>query len=317
MGEAERPDGTVLRRWRLNHILLGIILFILITLPIFASQFVLLLLTEIFIFSLFAVSFYVLLGYGGMLSFGHAAYYGIGAYTCALLLTKAELSVGLGILIAPFVTALAGIIIGWFCIRLTRLYFAMLTMAFGQLVWAVVFKSRFTGAGDGIVGIPAGSILKSTTNYYYFVGIILLVTFLLIQMLGRSCFGLALQASRDNIDRAKFVGLNVKRHQLIAFTIAAFFAGLAGALLAVMNRAVFPDLLYWTYSGEVLVVSLLGGIGTLYGPILGTTILTLLAKYIADYTIYWGFILGILLTVIVIFMPGGITGFIRKQLERL
>jgi branched-chain amino acid transport system permease protein len=304
----------MLGRWRLSHILLSIVLLILIVLPVFASRFALLLSTEIFILSLFALSFYVLLGYGGMLSFGHAAYYGIGAYTCALLLTKAQLPVGLGILIAPLVASLSGIIIGWFCIRLTRLYFAMLTMAFSQLVWAVVFKSRFTGAGDGIVGIPAGSLIGPMTNYYYFVGIILMITFFLIRMLGKSPFGLALQASRDNYERTEFIGLNVKRHQLVTFTIGAFFAGLAGALFAIMNRAVFPDLLYWTNSGEVLVISLLGGVGTLYGPILGAAILTLLGKYIADYTIYWGFILGIILTIIVIFMPGGITGFVRKQL---
>jgi branched-chain amino acid transport system permease protein len=291
------------------------ILILLAALPIYVPRYVVWLATEALIFGLFANGLNLLLGYGGLISFGHAAYFGIGGYACTLLLKKAGLSMGLGIAFAPLITALGALIIGWFCVRLASLYFAMLTMAFAQLIWAIVFKLHFFGAQDGIVGIPVPSNFVSPVNYYYLVLGIVTACYLIFLIIVNSPFGQMLKAARENEERARFIGLNVRRHRLIAFVISGAFSGLAGALFVLMNRTCFPEMVYWNYSGEVIVICLLGGTSLPIGPTVGAWVVVFLRKFITDFTFHWPLILGIILGLVVLCIPGGITGFVRDRIK--
>ena len=292
------------------------LLLVLILLPAITPEHTIWLATEAIIFSLFAISLNILLGYGGMISFGHAAYFAVGGYACALLLKDAGVPMGLSIFLSPFISALIALVFGWFCVRVTHLYFALLTMAFAQLIWAFVFKSSFTGAQDGIIGIPLSSTFYSTTNYYYLVLGIVVISILLITIIVNSPFGQMLKASRENEQRTRFIGLNVRWHRLAAFVIAGFFAGLAGALLVLLNRGVFPEIAYWTVSGEVLLMCLLGGTDFLLGPAVGAWALVFLRKYVTDYITSWELVLGAILIFIVLLMPQGIAGLGNQVVKR-
>ncbi len=187
--------------------------------------------TEMIIMALFAMSLNLILGLGGMVSFGHAAFFGVGAYTVALLMKKAGWPLYLALPAAPVVAALVAAVVGWFCVRRLGLYFAILTLAFSQLLYMIVFQwYSLTGGDDGIHGIPRPEVLNST-NYYLFCLILFLICFMLMRMIVNSSFGLSIRTIRENMERAKFIGINVKRYQLINFTIAGAFAGLAGGLL--------------------------------------------------------------------------------------
>jgi branched-chain amino acid transport system permease protein len=244
------------------------------------------------------MSLNLVVGHGGLFQFHHAVFYGLGAYTVALMLTKTSLPMWLGFIAGPIVAALVGLLIGWFCVRLTRLYFGMLQISLGSLIWAIVFRwYSFTGGDDGIHGIPMPPMLSSLNNAYYFILIILVVCLIGLYLILQSPFGRTLQAIRDNPQRCEAVGINVRRHQLMAIVIATFFAGVAGVLFVVLEGSVFPDLLFWVLSLEIFIMCLLGGWFTFAGPMLGAAIMVALRTFVGIYTEYWTLILGVILTI--------------------
>ncbi|HYB20008.1 MAG TPA: branched-chain amino acid ABC transporter permease, partial [Thermodesulfobacteriota bacterium] len=218
-----------------------------------------------------------------------------------------------GFAAGPILAAIVGLIIGWFCVRLTQLYFGMLQISLGSLIWAVVYRwYKFTGGDDGIHGIPMPQFLSSLNASYYFILSILGLSFVLLYLILKSPFGSTLQAIRDNPQRCEAVGINVRGHQLQAMVIGTFFAGVAGVLFVVLERSVFPDLLFWVLSLEVFIMCLLGGWFTFAGPMLGAGITVALRTFVGKYTEYWTLILGVLLILLIFFLPEGVMGYFLK-----
>lgn len=282
------------------------------------TEFWILFFTEVFIWSLFAVAFNLLMGYTGLVSFGQAAYLGIGGYTTGLLLKKiAGFPFALGFIAAPVVSALAALVIGYFCIRLTHIYFAMLTLAFSQIVYFTAFKwYSFTGGDNGLIGVPVPAWVQDPTftNYYRFVLAVCTLGIFLLWRIVNSPFGKTLTAIRENPERAGFIGIDVKRYQLYAFMIAGAFSGLAGALITLNERSVYPDLAFWTRSTQVLLMSILGGVYTFAGPIIGALLLLFMdADITQDYPEIWQLFLGAVLVLILYGLPGGIVGFMQSR----
>jgi branched-chain amino acid transport system permease protein len=296
--------------------LIAVVLIMLILLPAFLPRFYTYIIALIFVTSLLAMSLNLVLGYGMIFQFHHAVFYGVGAYTIALILTKTSLPAWFGFVAAPLVAALAGLLIGWFCVRLTRLYFGMLQISLGSLLWAIVFRwYTLTGGDDGIHGIAMPGFLSSLISNYYFILFVLVICLAVIYMIIKSPFGQTLQAIRDNPERCEAVGINVKRHQLKAIVIATFFAGVAGVLFVVLERSVFPDLLFWVLSLEICIMCLLGGWFTFGGPIVGAAVIVSLRTFIGIFTEYWTLILGIILILLIFFLPEGIMGFFQEQFK--
>jgi branched-chain amino acid transport system permease protein len=258
------------------------------------------------------MSLNMVVGYGGMFQFHHAVFYGVGAYAVALMLTKTSMPVWIGFMVGPVVAAVTGLIIGWFCVRLTRLYFGMLQISLGSLIWAIVFRwYSFTGGDDGIHGVPMPPLISSLNSSYYFILIIFVLCLVLMYMIIKSPFGSTLQAIRDNSQRCEAVGINVRRYQLGGIVVATFFAGVAGVLFVVLERSVFAEMLFWVLSLEIFIMCLLGGWFTFAGPILGAAITVALRTFVGKYTEYWTLILGVMLILVIFFLPEGVMGFFQ------
>jgi len=297
--------------------------------PWLGSRFHTFLATEIVILALFAVSLNLLLGYTGLVSFGHAAYFGIGAYTCAILMKTHGVPFPLAFAAAGAMAAAFAVVFGFFCVRSTRIYFAMLTLAFAQIVWAVCFKwNSVTGGEQGLSNVPYPDLsflaalpvlgsLRTADHYFLLVMLVAGVCFFVLHRIVRSPFGRILTAIRENPERAQFVGINVRAYQVAAFAIAGAFAGVAGALFGIFNRGVFPDFAYWSKSAEVLIMAILGGIGSFWGPAIGAAALTLLNHQISSFTQYWPLVLGVVLIVLLFAFPGGVTGTLAALRARL
>lgn len=293
---------------------LVILILLLLLLPLSESRFYVFLGTDILIMGLFAVSLNLLLGYTGLVSFGQAAYFGVGAYTCALLMKKASIAFPISFAAAGVFGAMAACIIGFFCIRLTKIYFAMLTLAFSQIVWAIAFKwNSLTGGDTGLIGVSFPAHLDSPTRFYYFTLVVVVLSLYFLRKLVNSPFGRILTTIRENPERTEFIGINVKLFQLIAFMISGFFAAIAGALFGIFNHSIFPDFIFWPQSAEVLIMSLLGGIYNFFGPLVGAAVLLYLRMQVTSFTQYWPLILGTILALILFFFPGGIVGFLKNQ----
>lgn len=305
--------GVVEQRW------LGLslaTLAILLILPPLVRPFYVYVLASIFVTALLAMSLNLALGYGGLYQFHHGVFYGVGAYAVALMLTRSSLPAWVGFLAGPIVASIVGLLIGWFCVRLTQLYFAMLQISLGSLVWAIVFRwYSFTGGDDGIHGIPVPSILSPLRNSYYFTLIVFSVCLLFLYLIVKSPFGATLQAIRDNPQRCEAIGVNVRRHQLMAIVIASFFAGVAGVLFVVLERSVFPDLLFWVLSLEIFIMCLLGGWFTFLGPVLGAAITVALRTFVGRYTDYWTLVLGVILILLIFFLPEGVLGYVLGKFK--
>lgn len=276
--------------------------------------------TEMIITGLFAMSLNLILGFGGMVSFGHAAFFGVGAYTVALLMKKASVPLYLALMAAPVTAAIVAAIIGWFCVRLIGLYFAILTLAFSQLLYMIVFQwYTFTGGDDGIHGIPRPEFL-GPIGYYLLCLAIFLVCFLLMRMIVNSAFGLSIRTIRENMERAKFIGINVRRYQWINFIIAGAFAGLAGGLLCELNRFAQTEFLHWSKSAEPILGSLVGGMYSLAGPAVGSALLMFLKIVLQQMhrsmVEMWAIVLGSILLVVVLFAPGGLASLYDKLFHK-
>lgn len=245
--------------------------------PWAGSRFYTFIATDVAILALFALSLNLLLGYTGLVSFGHAAYFGIGAYTCAISMKTLGLPFWLGFPAAGVMGGLFALVFGFFCVRLTKIYFAMLTLAFAQIVWAVCFKwNGVTGGEQGMPNVPypdldwIGAIpglggFRVGDRFYFLTLVLVTLAILALRRIVRSPFGRILTVIRENPERAEFIGIDVRRYQLAAFAVAGAFAGLAGALFGIFNRGVFPDFAYWTKSAEVLIMTILGGMGHFWG----------------------------------------------------
>lgn len=306
---AKASKGKILSYLGLGLACIGIL--ILLVLPTMVPPYYSYLLATIFTTALLATSLNLVLGYGGLLHLHHGVFYGIGAYTVAIIMTKTSWPFALAVILGPLMAAVIAFVIGWFCVRLRGLYFGMLTLALGQLVWAIVYRwNALTNGDNGIHAIPVPDFLTSINSVYYTTLLVLLVSLVILNMITKSPFGLTLLATRDNPVRSESLGINVKRHRLIAFVIAGFFAGLAGVLFVLIERSVAPSLLYWDKSAEVLIMCLMGGLTVFLGPTLGAAILVLLSMIVGLYTEYWLLVLGILLLVLVLFLPQGILGYL-------
>lgn len=285
----------------------------LLTAPLFLSRFYIYFFALILVTGLLATSLNVVLGFGGMYQFHHAVFYGVGAYCVALMITKTNLPAFVGFVVGPVVAAILAVLMGLICVRLTKLYFGMLQLSLGSLVWALVFKwYSFTGGDDGIHGIPLPSFVSSINGSYYFTLIVTGVCLILMYTIVNSPFGRIFLAIRDNPERSESIGVNVKRHQLVGQAIAGFFAGIAGVLFVTVEGSVFPDLLFWTLSLEILIMCLLGGWYTFLGPMLGATIIVTLRTWVNVYTEYWTLVLAIILMLLIYFLPEGVLGYFLR-----
>ena len=285
--------------------------------PLVISEFYLAILCEALVMSLLALSFNLLFGYMGQLSFGQAAFYGLGGYAVAMLMTKVHLNFWLSLAAGILLPAIIGLIVGYFCVRLRGIYFAILTLAFGQLIFFIVFKwHNFTGGDDGIQGVFPPEFLKSQTNYYYFLLIVFLLSAFVLWKIIHSPFGQTIISMRENSERTEFLGINIARYQLITFVIAAAFAGLAGAIWVPFYRSVAPSYLTWIKSGEPVMAAILGGPSLFFGPILGMFIMTFFHAWVLGFTVYWPVVMGALILAVIFFLPGGILGFIQEKVNQ-
>ena len=278
--------------------------------PFVISEFYLAILGEALIMSLLALSFNLLFGYMGQLSFGQAAFYGLSGYTVAMLLTRIHFNFWLSLLAGILMASVIGLIIGFFCVRLRGIYFSILTLAFGQLLFFVIYKWHdFTGGDDGIQGVFPPELLKSPVNYYFFILVIFVCATFILWRIVNSPFGYTLKSMRENPERTEFLGIHIARYQLMAFVVAAAYAGLAGALWAPFYRSMAPSSLFWIKSGEPVMAAILGGPSLFFGPILGMFIMTFFHAWVLGFTVFWPVVMGALILIIIFLLPGGILGF--------
>ena len=290
----------------------GLVAVALAVAPLALPPFFLQLLTEIAIVGLFATAFNLLMGFGGMVSFGHAAYFALGAYAPALLVKRAGFPMLLALPSAPVVAAAGALLFGFFIVRLSHTYFAMLSLAFAQIVFTVIFKWKtLTGGDDGLLDLWPPPWLKSPRAYYYFTLAVVGVSLLALRAVVDSPFGYALKSVRENPRRARFIGIDVRRHQLVAFVISGAFSGVAGGLFAFYNGSVFPDFAYFTKSFEPLVVALLGGVQSFLGPVAGALGFKLLEWLVSrQWPVYWPLFLGSIVIIVIVLLPSGFVGLV-------
>jgi len=276
------------------------------------------LLTELLILGLFAMSLNIIMGYTGMVSFGQAAFFGIGAYVSGMVLLKFNLPLPFATLSGAFASTLIAVPIGFFCTRATRIYFGMLTLAFAQMIYAIVFKwYGLTGGSDGMAGIPRSSLwfgigdLSSRVAYYYFVFMVIILSLLIFVQIINSPFGKTLYAIKENEKKVESLGINTRIFRLTAFVIGAFFAGIAGSLLASFHGFASPELLFLDYSGNCVLMLILGGVGTVLGPFVGAVIFVLLHEELSLLTENYLIFVGIVFIIAVLFFPDGVVGFLR------
>jgi branched-chain amino acid transport system permease protein len=307
------------------------ILLALILLPGFAEIYQIQLMTYGLIAAIAALGFNLLLGYTGLLSFGHSAYFGIGAYSVALVVQHlGPHSMEFYILVGIPVVAVMSALFGYICVRHTRIFFGILTLALSQVVYSLALKLYWvTGGSDGL-RVPRPTLMlgllsfsgahgfqQFITSYYYYVLAIFVVAVAFMWVIVHSPFGKALQAIRDNEVRARFLGLRIRRFRWISFLISGTFTGLAGILWVPLNGLTTPDILYWTFSGEIVFTTLLGGFHNFTGPIVGGIAFTYLRTYAVATTEYWQLLLGAVLVALVLLLPTGIVGALSRAAQRM
>ncbi|MEZ5741588.1 MAG: ABC transporter permease [Burkholderiaceae bacterium] len=314
--EVEMP----LRRLPVSLLAVGALLMLaLLALPLFEARFpyLMILMIDILIAVLFAASLHFIMGPGGMHSFGHAAYFGLGAYGAGLLMLQAHWPMELALLFGPVVAGLGALLFGWFAVRLSGVYLAMLTLALGQIVWSIIFQwDDFTGGSNGLIGIWPAEWLSEKRHYYL---LTLAVTVLGIAVLWRALqapFGYTMRAVRDSPLRADAIGIDTHRAQWLGFVLAGIVGGAAGALFAFSKGSISPDIIGVGRSIDGLVMVLLGGVQTLTGPLLGASLFTWLEDTVARETDYWRAMLGGVILLLVILFPGGVVGGIRRLFLR-
>jgi branched-chain amino acid transport system permease protein len=279
--------------------------------------------TRVLVLGLAAMSVNFLLGFTGVLSFGHAAYFGLGAYGAGFALKFLAPSTSLALLCGTLLGGIAGAMLGALIVRRRGVYFAMVTIAFGQVFYYIAFQwSSVTGGDDGLrgfsrqplnLGIGTIDILSNANAFYYFVLLSLAVAVSLMGFILRSPFGRTLIAIRENERRARFLGIPVDRHIWIAFTLSCLFMGFAGALYALLNNFADPRGLHYSQSGDFVMMAVMGGMRSFWGPLLGAAVFVVLQDYLSSLTVNWMSFVGMLFVAIVLFFPRGLLGFIRPK----
>jgi len=286
-----------------------ILLMLFLLLPMVAGRYQLILFGEMAMFALACMSLYFMMGPGGMVSFGHAAFFGGGAYAAALMTHYVHTPMGLALFLAPLCMGLLALIIGWFCVRLSGVYLAMLTLAFAQICWSIVFQwTGFTGGDDGILGIWPAKWASNEVIFYYLTMVISIGGILLLRFLLFTPLGYTMRACRDSRLRAGAVGINVTRHQWFSFAVAGVFAGLAGGIYVFSKGSVFPDEMSIPRSFDILLSVLLGGVESISGPIVGSSAFIWLEDKISHIG-FWRLILGCIFIFLVSVFPQGIGGY--------
>ena len=305
------------------------VLLALLALPFVAPPYQTVLFTYGLVFAIAALGFNLLLGYTGLLSFGHSAYFGAGAYAVAFIVKYAKLESMEAFLLGGVVASGAiAALFGFVCVRYTKIFFGILTMALSQVLWSLAFKFFWvTGGSDGL-RVPTPTLLGGfvragndkfeflSHRYYYYVLAVFVVCVAVMWVIVHSPFGKALQAIRDNETRAEFVGVQVWHYRWVAFVISGIFTGVAGALWVPLNGLTTPDILHWTFSGKMVFFTVLGGFQTFFGPIVGAIIYNYLETYAVGHTVYWQMVLGIVLVALVLALPAGIVGTLRRLVLR-
>jgi branched-chain amino acid transport system permease protein len=282
-----------------------------------SSPFMTVLSIDLLIAVLFACSLYFMMGPGGMHSFGHAAYFGLGAYGAALLIRTVGLPMEWALLAGPVIAVIGALLFGWFSVRLSGVYLAMLTLAFAQITWAIVFQwDAVTGGSNGINGVWPAAWLSDKRSYYLLTLTFVLLSGLCLIKILSSPFGYAMRAGRDAPLRAEAIGIHVKHVQWIAFAIAGGFAGVAGALYAFSKGSISPEILHVSRSVDALVMVMLGGVQTIAGPVIGAVSFTWLHDTVARHTEYWRAMLGGIILLLVLLFPQGMTGFAQQLKAR-
>ena len=286
----------------------------LVLLPLAAGGYTLVLLTDVLIFALFAVSLHFIMGPGGLYSFGHAAYFGLGAYAAGIFFLQGKLPMELALALAPLAAGLGALVFGWFCVRLSGVYAAMLTLAFAQIAWSAAFQwDALTGGSNGIVGVWPAPWLSSKTAYYFLTLLLCAFGILFLWRVIYSPFGYALRAGRDSPLRADAIGIDVRATQWAAFTFAGLAAGVAGALYAFSKGSISPDAMGIQRSVDGLVMVMLGGIQTLSGPLWGAALFTWLQDAAARNLDYWRALIGIVILALVLVLPNGVGSFFQEK----
>ncbi|MFQ5656013.1 MAG: branched-chain amino acid ABC transporter permease [Candidatus Methylomirabilales bacterium] len=320
----------VLPIWQLATAALVVI--VLLAVPAVVDIYQTQLLTYGLIFAIAALGFNLLLGYTGLLSFGHSAYFGMGAYAVAFMVRYLDVSsMEVYILGGIAVTAIITALFGFVCVRHTRIFFAILTLALSQVLWTLAYKFFWvTGGTDGI-RVPfskisllgglidfsgSGTYVKFIHSYYYYVLVIFFICVIVVWVIVHSPFGKTLQAVRDNETRARFLGVQIQRYRWLAFLVSGMFTGLAGVLWVPLNGLTTPDILHWTFSGKIVFFSVLGGFRNFTGPIIGAVIYNYLEAYAVAATQYWQILLGFILIALVLFLPGGLVGTLSRLVAK-
>jgi branched-chain amino acid transport system permease protein len=292
----------------------AMLLAVLALVPLAASEYTLVLLTDVMVFALFAASLHFILGPAGLYSFGHAAYFGLGAYAAGILFLQAKLPMELALALAPLAAGLGALLFGWFCVRLSGVYSAMLTLAFAQIAWSAAFQwDALTGGSNGIVGVWPSPWLASKPAYYLLTLALCAVGIAFLWRAVRSPFGYALRAGRDSPLRAEAIGIDVRAMQWAAFTIAGLAAGIAGALYAFSKGSISPDAMGIQRSVDGLAMVLLGGIQTLSGPVWGAALFTWLQDAAARNVDYWHAATGIAILALVLALPDGVGSLLQSR----
>jgi branched-chain amino acid transport system permease protein len=309
-GAVEPPLPTLGARGWLG---LAIVIALLSATPLIAGEYTLILLADVLVFALLAVSLHFLLGPGGLLSFGHAAYFGLGAYGAGLLLLHWHLPMEAALLLGPVLALLGALVFGWFCVRLSGVYLAMLTLAFAQIVWSIALQwDPLTGGSNGLIGVWPAPWLATRTAYYYLALVVCAGAAAFLWRALGAPFGFALRASRDSPLRADAIGIDARRTQWVAFTVAGTFAGIAGALYAFSKGSISPEVLGVPRSVDALVMVLLGGVQTLTGPAWGAALFTWLEDSLSRDFSYWRAAIGGVVLLLVLAFPSGIAGAFRR-----
>jgi branched-chain amino acid transport system permease protein len=259
----------------------------------------------------------LLMGHAGMVSFGHSAFFGVGGYVAALALKQSP-GLAAALLYPALAAAVAALVIGFFSIRVSGVYFIMLTLAFSQMFYAYAFQASWLGAEDGVFGVPRPAVLgvslASVAHFHAYLLVLFALAALAMWRVVRSPFGHVLRGIHENEARMEAVGYPVNRYKLIAFVVAGTLAGVAGALYAQFVGQIPPDAFFWTTSGEALLMVIIGGTGTLGGAVLGAAAFILLQSLVSSYTERWMTILGLTFVLFVLFVPGGIVGALRGRI---
>ena len=318
-------EVTSLKSFRI--VVLVVVSLFLLGLPLFTGQFISYLMLTFFAYAITVVGFNLLFGYTGLLSFGHALFMAVGAYTAAFLTSRfSVLYMEVILVVSVIVASILAALIGAICVRYIKIYFAMLTLAFGMLFYTFLLKFYYlTGGDEGmrvlrpyLLGFNFSEVPKMqflTGSYYLYMFVILAILMFVMWKIISSPFGLCLKAIRDNPEKAEYLGVSVRKYRWYAFVISAAYAAIGGALLAPAIGQVDPGLTYWTHSGTLVFMTLLGGFENFFGPLIGGVVYIFLQDKIMSLTAYWRFIFGGILAFIVIAAPGGIAGVISSLLK--